>query len=358
VTDSTRSSGSERDFIGYGRRPPRVCWPGGARLAVNLVLAYEEGAEYSFADGDGRNDNWGEFDLSITPTVRDLGTETHFEYGSRAGVWRLARIFDRLDVPVTVAACAVSLQRNPDVVTWLGERGHDILGHGLRWSEFWTMSREEERDQLNRAIDLYRELTGERPLGWNCRSFPSIHTRDLIVEEGGFLYYSDPCNDDLPYFIDVRGEQLLVVPYSKTLNDSRYLVSPGYSNPRDFVEDCRAAIDFLVEEAAEVGGRMITIAVHARWSGQPNRAAALRDVLDYAVNKPGVRFMHRVDIARFWLDHHTARGPTTASVQQVDDGQKATSQSRSDPEPSSRCLGRVRNVDRDQELGRRNRLAP
>src|SRR6266540_1254821 len=283
--------GPERDFIGYGRYAPRVRWPGDALLAINLVLVYEEGAEYSIPDGDGRNDNWGEFDLGISPTVRDLGTETHFEYGSRAGIWRLARLFDRYEIPVTVSACAVALKRNPEVAAWIGERQHDVLGHGLRWSECWTMTREKEREHLYRALELYRHLTGERPLGWNCHSFPSVHTLDLIIEEGGFLYYSDPCNDDLPYFIDVQGKPMLVVPYSKALNDSRYLVSPGYSSPRDFFADCRSAIDFLVEEAVGAGGKMITIAVHARWSGQPNRASGVREVIEYAVAKPGVRFM-------------------------------------------------------------------
>jgi peptidoglycan/xylan/chitin deacetylase (PgdA/CDA1 family) len=317
MSESAALLGPERDFIGYGRHAPCVRWPGGALLAINLVLAYEEGAEYSIPDGDGRNDNWGEFDLQISHSVRDLGTETHFEYGSRAGIWRLARLFDRCKVPVTVSACAVALERNPEVVTWIAERNHDILGHGLRWSECWTMTRNEEREQLCRALELYRDLTGQRPLGWNCRSFPSVHTRDLIVEEGGFLYYSDPCNDDIPYFSEVHGKRLLVVPYSKILTDSRYLVSPGYSSPTDFFQDCRSAIDFLVDEAAEVGGKMITIAVHARWSGQPNRAAGLRDVLDYAMAKPGVCFMRRLDIARFWLDHHADFSPVTASGQKV-----------------------------------------
>jgi peptidoglycan/xylan/chitin deacetylase (PgdA/CDA1 family) len=306
MPDTAAPLGPERDFIGYGRHAPRVRWPDDALLVISLILVYEEGAEYSILDGDGRNDRWGEYDLQVTPSVRDLGTETHFEYGSRAGIWRLARLLDRRNVPVTASACAVALQRNPEVAAWLTERNHEILGHGLRWTESWTMTREEERDQLHRALDLYRVLTGERPLGWNSRSFPSVHTRDLIAEEGGFLYYADPCNDDIPYFVNVRGKPLLIVPYSKIHNDSRYLVSPGYSSPKDFFEDCRLAIDFLLEEAAEVGGRMMTIAVHARWSGQPNRTAGLRDVIDYALAKPGVRFMRRVDIARFWLDHHVA----------------------------------------------------
>lgn len=297
-------SGPPRHFRGYGRHTPRFTWPGEALVAINLVICYEEGAEYSIPDGDGRNDNWGEFDLKVSTQIRDLGTETHFEYGSRVGVWRLARLFDGLGVPVTASACAVALERNPEVADWLQERGHDLLGHGLRWSEAWTLSREEERDQLRRAIALYRRLTGDRPYGWNCRSFPSVNTRDLIAEEGGFLYYADPCNDDIPYFVDTAHGPLLVVPYSKQLNDSRYLTSPGYSRPSDFVEDCRAAIDYMLEEAAEEGGRMLTIAVHARWTGQPSRASALREVLAYALDRPRVAFMRRVDIARFWLEHH------------------------------------------------------
>ena len=292
-----------RDFVGYGPNPPRVSWPGGVKLAINLVLNYEEGAEYSWLD-DGRNDNWGEYNIPNSPPVRDLGTETHFEYGSRAGVWRLARLFDRYQIPVTVSACAVALQKNSAVVEWMNARGHDLLGHGLRWSEYSTLPREEEERQLNEAVALYKELTGRRPMGWNCRSFPSVNTRDLIVREGGFLYYSDPCNDDLPYFLDHAGTRLLVVPYSKTLNDSRFLIAPGYSNPRDFAEDCRAAINYMVGEAEEAGGRMLTICVHARWMGQPNRAAGLRDVIEHVTKTPGAAFMRREDIARHWLAHH------------------------------------------------------
>jgi len=179
-----------------------------------------------------------------------------------------------------------------------------LLGHGLRWSEYSTVERADEERQLHDAIALYRKLTGQRPLGWNCRSFPSVNTRDLIVKEGGFLYYSDPCNDDLPYFIDHDGTRLLVVPYSKTLNDSRYLIAPGYSNPRDFAEDCRSAIDYMISEAEETGGRMLTIGVHARWMGQPNRASGLRDVIEHVQKTPGAAFMRREDIARHWLDNH------------------------------------------------------
>jgi peptidoglycan/xylan/chitin deacetylase (PgdA/CDA1 family) len=305
----TQATGPARDFIGYGRNAPKVTWPHGAKVAINLVLVYEEGSEYSWLEDDGRNDNWGEYNLASSPAVRDLGTETHFEYGSRAGVWRLARLFDRYQVPVTVSACAVALQINPEVAAWMNARGHDLLGHGLRWSDYSEMSRDEERRQLHEAIGVYESVLGRRPPGWNCRSFPSVNTRDLIIEEGGFLYYSDPCNDDIPYFIDHASGKLLVVPYSKTLNDSRYLIAPGYGNPRDFAADCCSAIDYVIDEADEAGGKMLTIAVHARWTGQPNRASGLRDVLEHVKRTGGgAAFMRREDIARHWLAHHESFG--------------------------------------------------
>jgi len=296
----------QRDFVGYGRDRPRVTWPDGASVAINLVLVYEEGAEYSYPDGDGRSDGWGEYADAAPAGIRDLGGETHYEYGSRAGVWRLARLFDGLGVPVTVSAVAVALERNPEVAAWMRERAHDLLGHGWRWTENWTMTRDEEREHLVRAIETYERVLGERPLGWNSRSFPSVHTRALVAEDGGFTYYSDPCNDDLPYYVDEGGRTLLVVPYSKTTNDARYLVTPGFGGPSDFVDHCRRALDYLCDEAAEAGGAMMTVPVHARWSGQPARASAVKEFVEYALAKPGAAFMRRIDIARFWLDEFPA----------------------------------------------------
>jgi peptidoglycan/xylan/chitin deacetylase (PgdA/CDA1 family) len=293
--------GPPRDFVGYGRRPPRVSWPDGRLVAVNLVVCYEEGSEYSLYEGDGRSDGWGEYPLSAAAGIRDLGTETHFEYGSRVGIWRIARLLERYGVRATLSGCAEALRRNPEVTAWLRESGHDLLGHGLRWTEQWTQSREEERDHLHRAVALFTDLLGARPIGWNSRSFPSVNTRDLLIEEGGFLYDSDPCNDDLPYFVPTGTGRLLIVPYSKTLNDSRYLISPGYVTPQDFIDNVRAFLDVLIEEAGQEGARMMTIAVHARWTGQPNRAAALAGIIETVLARPDAVFMRRDDIARHWL---------------------------------------------------------
>jgi peptidoglycan/xylan/chitin deacetylase (PgdA/CDA1 family) len=300
------SAGPPRDLVGYGRRPPQAVWPEGAKVAVNLVMCYEEGSEYSLLHGDNRQDGWGEYPTFLPISQgRDLGTESHFEYGSRVGVWRLARLYDGLGVPVTVSATALALQLNPEVAAWMREQGHDLLGHGYRWVEQWIMSRAEEREQIGKAIALFEEVYGERPLGWNSRTQPGVNTRELLVEEGGFLYESDPNNDDVPYFVDVDGTRLLIVPYSKTFNDSRYLIAPGYSNPHDFAEHCKLGLDYFLREAEETDcGKMMTVAVHARWTGQPNRAAGLREFVEYGLGRPGVRFMRRLDIANWWLDRH------------------------------------------------------
>jgi len=290
----------ERDLVGYGPASPAFEWPDGVGVVVNMVLVYEEGSEYSVLWGDDRNDGWGEYpEPGVQPPQRDPGTESHYEYGSRAGVWRLARIFDEAKIPVTVSAAAVALELNPAVAKWMGDRDHDLLGHGWRWIELWRMSRDEERVHLGRAIETYERVLGQRPLGWNCRSWPSEATRELLVEEGGFLYDSDGCADDLPYYARCLGKPFLVVPYTKTYNDSRFVVNPGFASPRDFLDTLTMGLDELAREGRPT---MMTVAVHARWSGQAARAGAVRGFLEHARRLPGVSFMRRVDIARWWLE--------------------------------------------------------
>jgi len=295
----------QRDLVGYGRTPPTFSWPDGARVVVNLVLVYEEGSEASVLWGDDRNEGWGEYAAAgVQPPRRDPGTEAHYEYGSRAGVWRLARIFDDAAVPVTVSAAAVALELNPAVPVWMNERGHDLLGHGWRWIPLWDMPRDEEREHLRRAIASYEQTLGQRPIGWNCPSWPSDSTRELLVEEGGFLYDSDGCADDIPYYASCLGKPFLVVPYSKTYNDSRFLMNPGFASPRDFLDTLVMGLDELVREGRTA---MMTVAVHARWSGQAARAAAVRAFLEHAQRTPGVSFMRRGDIARWWLEQFPPR---------------------------------------------------
>jgi peptidoglycan/xylan/chitin deacetylase (PgdA/CDA1 family) len=291
-------------LIGYGRNPPPFAWPDEALVVVNIIVIYEEGSEYSVLWDDDRNDGWGEYaEPGIQPPQRDKGTESHYEYGSRAGIWRLARIVDAAEIPVTVSAAAVALELNPAVAEWMRERGHDLLGHGWRWTESWTLSREEEREQIQAAISTYQRVLGSRPLGWNCRGWPSENTRELLIEEGGFLYDSDGSADDVPYYERGGERAFLVIPYSKTYNDSRYLMNPGFASPRDFLDTLIMGLDELAREGPE-RRTMMTACFHARWSGQAARAAVLREFLQHALAKPGVRFMRRADIATWWLERH------------------------------------------------------
>jgi peptidoglycan/xylan/chitin deacetylase (PgdA/CDA1 family) len=295
--------GPARDFVGYGRRPPVFRWPDGSGVAVSVVVNYEEGAEYNLLDGDGVNDTWGEYSTTVEPEWRDLGGETHFEFGSRVGVWRLARLFDEYGIPASFGACAVALERNPPLCEWLRDSDHEVIGHGYRWTDDWKLGRDEEREQMHLAIRSVEGSTGQRVRGWYIRSFPSVNTRELLVEDGGFLYDSDSCNDEIPYFVDVKGTPFLVVPYTKVFNDNRYLIAPTYSTPDDFFENLRLGLDYLIEESrGGLGGRMMTVGIHSRWSGQPNRASAIRRFIEYVQASDEACFMRRVDIARFWID--------------------------------------------------------
>jgi peptidoglycan/xylan/chitin deacetylase (PgdA/CDA1 family) len=299
---SREIAGPPRDFVGYGEHPPSFRWPDGSSVAVNIVVNVEEGSEYSLLDGDPYNDTWGEYSSVVDPSIRDLGTETHMEFGSRVGIWRLARLFDRYAIPVTFGCCALALERNPPFAEWLRRHDHDVIGHGYRWTEDSRMTREEERKFLHLAVESIERTTGQRIKGWYVRSFASVNTRDLVVEEGGFLYDSDPANDEIPYFVEHSGRPWLVLPYSKVFNDVKYLVQPTYGSPRHFAETVKLGLDYMVEEAERgFGGRMLTIGLHPRWSGQAHRAAALREVIEYVLEKDGACFMHRQDIAEFWL---------------------------------------------------------
>ncbi len=294
--------GPARDFVGYGPQPPDFDWPGGARVAINLVVNYEEGGEYSLNE-DGINDTWGEYSFQYGPEIRDIGTETHMEYGSRVGIWRLCRMIDRYQIPVTFCACALAVERNPPLGEWLAVREHDVLAHGYHWygPDAVTMSRDQERDEIARAVESLQRTTGQRARGWMVRSFPTVHTRELLVENGGFWYDSDASNDELPYYVNTLGTPFLVIPYTKVHNDVRYLIAPTYASPRHFFESLRLSLDYMLEEAERgYGARLMSVGVHSRWSGQPGRASALRDFIEYALGQEAVRFMRRIDVAEFW----------------------------------------------------------
>ncbi len=293
--------GPARDLVGYGRHLPRVRWPRGARVVVSLCLNYEEGSERTHAAGDNANENSGESGRAFPPGVRNLAMESNFEYGSRAGIHRLLRMFDDLGVPCTAFAAAVALACNREVAEWLVASGHEICSHGWRWSEQWTMTREEEAERIDKAVKLFQEVCGVRPEGWYSRYGPSINTRELLVE-AGFLYDSDAYNDDLPHFTDVKGKQHLVVPYSMTYNDGRFHTG-HFGDPEGWANLLRRAFDYYWDEGA-THPKMMSIGLHPRWIGQAGRAAALRDFIVHAQRRGDVWFARRADIARWWLEHH------------------------------------------------------
>jgi len=291
-----------RDLIGYGQNPPVVAWPNGARIAVSLVVNYEEGSENSILDGDPRGETVGESPSPILPGERDLANESFFEYGSRVGVWRIMNLLGEYDLKSTFFACALALERNPGVGPEIVRRGHEVMGHGNRWEEYYKMDRETERRAIHDAVASIERSTGQRPLGWYTRYGPSVNTRDLVVEEGGFVYDSNAYNDDLPYYTDVDGRSWLVVPYSLEVNDYGFWRGQ-LSTPNDFFESARNCFDTLYREGATYP-KMMSVGLHCRIIGKPSRAAALRQFLEYLKSKPDVWVARRIDIARWWLEHY------------------------------------------------------
>ena len=277
-------------------------WPGKARIAVSVVVNYEEGAEYSILDGDAQGESMGEVPSPVPPGERDLANESFYEYGSRAGVWRILRIFDQFNLKSTFYVCALALERNLEVGPAIVEGGHEVMGHGYRWEEYFNMDRDAEREAIRKAVDSITRTTGQRPLGWYTRYGPSVNTRDLVVEEGGFLYDCNSYADDLPFYTSVGGKPWLVVPYSLEVNDVKYWRG-GMSNPNDFYDAMRNTFDLLYEEGA-THPKMMSIGLHCRIVGKPARAAVLKQFLEYAASKPDVWFARRIDIARWWLDKY------------------------------------------------------
>lgn len=305
TSDTGDAPGPVRELVGYGEHPPRVRWHNDAKVAVQIVVNYEEGSEKSFAMGDGVNDGMYELPFAVDDQ-RDLAVESMYEYGSRAGIWRLFRIFDAADIPVTFFAAAVALERNPAVAEKLAARGDEPAGHGFRWSNHYEMTRDEEREAIRLAVASIEKTTGTRPVGWYCREM-SVNTRDLVVEEGGFFYDSDTYNEDLPYWTVNAGKDHLVVPYSLVVNDARYVTGTGYASPEHFFETAKASLDRLRNDGDDLG-RMMSIGLHPRITGHPARADALARFIDYASQFDDVAFMRRADVARSFAAQVPAPG--------------------------------------------------
>ena len=296
-----------RDFVGYGPTPPDPQWPNGARVAVNFVMNYEEGSEPSVQDGEGYTETG--LTESTTSSMglkgRDLAGEGMFEYGSRAGFWRLMRAFGERGLPMTVFGCALALERNKLAADAIKAAGYDVCCHGWRWVKHFDLSEEEEREHIRKAVVSLKQTVGEAPAGWYCRYGPSVNTRRLLMEHGGFTYDSDYYGDELPFWQTVEGKPQLIIPYSLTNNDGKYAATMG--NSEQWFTLVRDAFDVLYREGA-TAPKMMSVGMHMRIIGHPARTAGLWRLLDHIQKHQGVWVTRRIDIARHWIATHPFPG--------------------------------------------------
>ncbi len=311
----TSSFSYPRDLIGYGRNPPHPRWPDRARVALQFVLNHEEGAENSVLHGDAASETFlSEIIGAQAFPMRHLSMESIYEYGARAGLWRVLRAFESRGLPLTIFAVAMALQRHPEATAAFKELGHEIACHGLRWISYQSVDEVTERAHLAEAVKIVRELTGSTPLGWYTGR-DSPNTRRLVVEHGGFVYDADSYADDLPYWMQITANidgvltavPHLVVPYTLDTNDMRFASAQGFNSGTQFFDYLKDAFDVLYREGDPAGldaPRMLSIGLHSRIVGRPARIAALERFLDYVQNHERVWICRRIDIARHWMSTH------------------------------------------------------
>ncbi len=294
-----------RNLRGYGPTPPNANWPNGAKIAVQFVLNYEEGGENCILHGDPASEAF----LSDIPGAaqwpgqRHWNMESMYEYGARAGFWRIHRLFTGADIPLTIYGVATALARNPEQVAAMKSAGWEIASHGLKWIEHKDMDPETERAAIAEATRLHTEVTGESPHGWYTGRC-SENTVRLVAEEGGFDYISDTYDDDLPYWLEISGRQQLIIPYTLEANDMRFSVSPGWSSGEDFFEYLKNAFDVLYAEGEAGAPKMMSIGLHCRLIGRPGKIAALKKFIDYIQSHTDVWCPRRIEIAEHWAKHH------------------------------------------------------
>lgn len=292
-----------RDMRGYGSRVPDACWPGGARIAVQFVINYEEGGEMCTLHGDSASEAFLSEIVNAQPLPgqRHMNMESLYEYGSRAGFWRLHRLFTDRGLPVTVFGVAMALERNPEAVAAMQASDWEIASHGYRWIDYQEIDEAIEREHLAKAIDKHMQVTGQRPTGWYLgRCSPQTHR--LVAEEGGFVYNADSYADDLPYWDYSHGDPQLMVPYTLDANDMRFATPQGFNTGRQFYDYLQDSFDVLYAE----GSRMLSVGLHCRLAGRPGRAAAVARFLDYIAGKDDVWVCRRIDVAEHWRRQHPA----------------------------------------------------
>jgi len=294
-----------RDLKGYGRSTPDPRWPGGAKIAVQFVINYEEGGENSILHGDEASEAFLSEIVGAQPWpgMRHMNMESIYEYGPRAGFWRLWRLFSGREIPVTLYGVATALERGPEQVKAMLEADWEVASHGLKWIEYKDFSMDEERAHMAEAIRIHEKMTGARPLGWYTGR-TSVHTTELVMEEGGFLYSSDSYADDLPYWIEGPKGPHLIIPYTLDNNDMRFATPQGFNSAEQFYTYLRDSFDVLYAEGKAGAPKMMNVGLHCRLAGRPGRTAGLMRFLDHIAGHEGVWLARRIDIARHWHEHH------------------------------------------------------
>jgi peptidoglycan/xylan/chitin deacetylase (PgdA/CDA1 family) len=291
-----------RDFLGYGARPPHVRWPHGRALALSFVVNFEEGAEFSMADGDTHNESV--YEVIDGQGRVDPCIDSHFEYGTRVGWWRVAELFGRFDARFTLSACGRAVERLPWLARDAVARGHEVAAHGWRWQTAAGLAEDDERAVIARTVAAIEQVTGRRPVGWHTRSASTPHTRRLLAEHG-FLYDSDAYNDDTPYFVPVGAQQHLVLPYAFDSNDMQFQHTQRFATGREFAEYVCDGIDWLAREGT-TRSRMLSVGLHLRMIARPGRIGAVERILQHVKQRGDVWIATREQIARHWLQHHAA----------------------------------------------------
>ena len=292
-----------RNLVGYGQQPPHPRWPNNARIAVQIVLNYEEGGENCILHGDPASEAFLSeiVGADARKGVRHMSMESIYEYGSRAGVWRLLRIFKEYQVPVTIFAVGMAVERNPAVIEAMVDAGHEICSHGYRWIDYQYVNEDQEREHIGLAIAAIENVTGRRPLGWYTgRTSPN--TRRLVVEEGGFLYDADDYSDDLPFWDHQHGTPHLVIPYTLDVNDMRFATPQGFNTGDQFFSYLKDTFDLLYSEGKETP-KMMSVGLHCRLAGRPGRATSVARFLEYVTSFDDVWLCRRIDIANHWIEN-------------------------------------------------------
>ena len=292
-----------RNLVGYGQQPPHPRWPNNARIAVQIVLNYEEGGENCILHGDLASEAFLSeiVGADARKGVRHMSMESIYEYGSRAGVWRLLRIFKEYQVPVTIFAVGMAVERNPVVIEAMVDAGHEICSHGYRWIDYQYVNEDQEREHIGLAIAAIENVTGRRPLGWYTgRTSPN--TRRLVVEEGGFLYDADDYSDDLPFWDHQHGTPHLVIPYTLDANDMRFATPQGFNTGDQFFSYLKDTFDLLYSEGKEIP-KMMSVGLHCRLAGRPGRATSVARFLEYVTSFDDVWLCRRIDIANHWIEN-------------------------------------------------------